>query len=446
MKNIFFITMLMGLVIGHKMAFAQKRDIKYYLKTHLINIDTNYDDDNLNDLSPLINTLKNKNVIALGEATHGTYDFQAIKFRFFRFLVKQMGFRLFGIEADFTACRLINSYILTGTGDAKTAIMALHSWPWETNEMLKMVEWMKNYNKNLPDDRKLQFYGFDMQLDKYPERVIAGKLVKFDSLAFATRFSDILKINILDKKTGYFTRYPAKNIAKIDSLLNSVRCYIQSNREKMVKLFSKQDVLYLERDVVLLGQFLREGQAINEGRGNLTQANETRDRFMADNIHWILNFGAAGSRMLVWAHNRHINIDNGQFSSLGTFLKKNYQDKYYSIGFIFNEGSFNAYDSKSSSVKKFSIAQACDGSAGAVMKTAKVPVFFLNLDSISTTDQKAERWFGKRVLQRNIGAGFDPSLSPARYYFKDQLNKLYDGIIYVDKMTAAKPLFTSGTR
>ena len=56
------------------------------------------------DLQPLKSVLKDVRVIGLGEATHGTREFFQFKHRMLEFLVQEMGYTVFAIEASYPAC------------------------------------------------------------------------------------------------------------------------------------------------------------------------------------------------------------------------------------------------------------------------------------------------------------------------------------------------------
>ena len=62
------------------------------------------------DLQPLKKILKDVQIVGLGEATHGTREFFQFKHRMLEFLVKEMGFTVFAIEASYPECFNINNY------------------------------------------------------------------------------------------------------------------------------------------------------------------------------------------------------------------------------------------------------------------------------------------------------------------------------------------------
>jgi erythromycin esterase len=86
-----------------------------------------------------------------------------LKHRIFEFLVEKMGFSIFSIEASTPEAFDVNEYVLTGKGDPEKAIGGLYFWTWDTEEVLDLVLWMRQYNLNSAHRRKVKFYGFDMQ-------------------------------------------------------------------------------------------------------------------------------------------------------------------------------------------------------------------------------------------------------------------------------------------
>ncbi|HEY6321235.1 MAG TPA: erythromycin esterase family protein [Thermoanaerobaculia bacterium] len=73
------------------------------------------------------------------------------------------------------------------------------------------------------------------------------------------------------------------------------------------------------------------------------QADDYRDRAMAENVGWILAHEPAGTRMVVWAHNGHINYSAGAgYTSMGECLRRSFGADYLNIGFVFNQGAFQA--------------------------------------------------------------------------------------------------------
>ena len=119
--------------------------------------------------------------MALREATHGTREFFQLKHRMLEFLVAEMGFTVFGIEAMMPEAFAINDYVLTGKGDPERALAGLYFWMWNTEEVLDMIKWMRQYNADPRHVKKVKFYGIDMQHTPSAVRVTLSYLRKVDA-------------------------------------------------------------------------------------------------------------------------------------------------------------------------------------------------------------------------------------------------------------------------
>jgi erythromycin esterase-like protein len=111
------------------------------------------------DLAFLFNKLRDKNVIGLGEASHGTREFYIQKARMIEFLISNCGFKSLTIEAQKTLIEPINNYLQTGEGNLKELMkqMALYS----TEEIYNLFQWIRLYNKEIAPENRVVLIGFD---------------------------------------------------------------------------------------------------------------------------------------------------------------------------------------------------------------------------------------------------------------------------------------------
>jgi erythromycin esterase len=414
--------------------YAQNNDTLNYIRQNAVVIDTAEADTGYSDLMPLKSVVANRRIIGLGEATHGTQQFQAIKFRIVKFLVEQMGYRVFSIEANFTECRRINDYVMYGKGDARTAINGIYFWIWNTTKILQMVEWMHSYNLDKPDSAKLKFYGFDMQFDKLAVPLVAGKLRQLDSNYYNTHFKALADFKTFDAAKLKFTKFSDKEADSYKQLFIDIAAYLNTQQVALLKIFSVEDVAYLERDVRLLQQCLDyDIQSTHVAKAYLNQYNDVRDKYMAENIEWISNYEGPQSKMIVWAHNTH--VDN---RFMGAVLKKAYGDQYYIMGFDFNKGSFRARNLEDKhKVETLTVGNAWNGSSGDVFSRLNIPAFFIDMEKAVKTNSIAAPLFTKKILQRVVGAEFS-NKRELQYYFYDTLYDNYDGLIFVNSTTATQ--------
>ena len=118
-------------------------------------------------------------IVALGEATHGTREFFQLKHRMLEFLATEMGFTIFSIEANMPEAYRLNDYVLHGKGDPKALLAGMYFWTWNTEEVLAMIEWMREFNKS--GKARLQFTGFDMQYPGVASANVREFVEQYDS-------------------------------------------------------------------------------------------------------------------------------------------------------------------------------------------------------------------------------------------------------------------------
>jgi erythromycin esterase-like protein len=122
-------------------------------------------------MKPLKKLIGKARIVSLGEATHGTREFFQLKHRMLEFLATEMGFTIFSIEANMPEAYRLNDYVLNGKGDPAELISGMYFWTWNTQEVLDMVLWMREFNKS--GKGRVQFTGFDMQTPNVAASIVS---------------------------------------------------------------------------------------------------------------------------------------------------------------------------------------------------------------------------------------------------------------------------------
>ena len=373
--------------------------------------------------------LKDVLVVGLGEATHGSSEFFRMKHRMLEFLVKEMGFTSFYIEASMSRCRYINEYVLYGNGNPDTATAIQGFWTWRTDEVRDMIGWMRQYNSTVPAEKKVKFFGYDLQINDRGWK---------------------------DLKLFYRKVNPAR-IAYLDSLQTqfdsaSTWSNTPNRQQEGAGLYKKihQKCLNVLSDIALnegqyeytAGKVLYDANLMNiklivqEAESYIDYYSDRRDYYMAQNILYLLNREKPGAKVVVWAHNGHIGkIPSPTYSSMGSYLDNVLKSKYYAIGFEFYSGSFQTMNLDSIIKSK----------NPAVMSVAEPPLeslpwYFNNtgkgklfLDFRNTGAEKITN-FLLPVGMHSFG-----SMYSVKWPVTSQMQPaMYDGMIYIKKSTAAK--------
>ncbi|OHB78983.1 MAG: hypothetical protein A2Z25_19610 [Planctomycetes bacterium RBG_16_55_9] len=142
-----------------KLSAEEKTELHAWLKNNTIPLNSVEAGSGFEDMQPLKTVIGNAHIVALGEATHFVREFYQAKHRMVEFLVEEMDFTVLAMEATFAGALELNDYILTGNGDPQRALAALVYQAWNTEEVLALVKWMRQYNAT--HEKKVKFYGFD---------------------------------------------------------------------------------------------------------------------------------------------------------------------------------------------------------------------------------------------------------------------------------------------
>jgi erythromycin esterase-like protein len=145
------------------------------------------------DMQPLNKVIGDARIVSLGEATHGTREFFQLKHRMMEFLANEMGFTLFSIEANMPEAYRLNDYVVNGNGDPAALIKGMYFWTWDTEEVLAMVRWMRQFNQS--GKGHVEFTGFDMQTPNVALQIATEFLKQHDdTLVKSAHFSEASKV------------------------------------------------------------------------------------------------------------------------------------------------------------------------------------------------------------------------------------------------------------
>ncbi len=154
------------------------------------------------DLTALKELIGNARIVALGEATHGTSEFFHMKHRILEFLANEMGFTIFSIEANMPEAYRVNDYVLNGQGDARKLLKGMYFWTWNTQEVLDMMYWMRDFNTS---GGHIEFTGFDMQIPTVAMQIVRDFATANDAGALSAVTRAItLTNNVTSPSTGNF--------------------------------------------------------------------------------------------------------------------------------------------------------------------------------------------------------------------------------------------------
>ncbi len=354
------------------------------------------------DLAAFGKAVGDARIVALGEASHGTSEFFRMKHRLLEYLVKETGFTVFAIEANWPESLAVDRYIATGEGDPKAALAGMYFWTWNTQEVLDMIEWMRAYNK-AAGRPALTFTSFDMQTG-----------------AVATR-----------RAMDYLARIGPEYAKSAESM----------RPEKVVKLFDDNRAGFIMLSSAAEWREARQAAEVARQAAALKASGFSyRDEMMARNVEW-LSETYPKQKMVLWAHNYHVSANRQGAKSMGAWLRDRFGAQMYTVGFAFRRGEVRAVGRQNSSNTRLGAWPAPplpDGSGDAVLSAAGMPLFFLDFHAVPR-DAALAGWLDAPHLFRQAGAIWQIDAAQANAQTAT-LAELYDGLIFVEESHAAAGL------
>nr|WP_198160612.1 erythromycin esterase family protein [Pedobacter panaciterrae] len=111
------------------------------------------------DFSFLKEELKEKEIVGLGEASHGTHEFYTEKARIISYLIENCDFRTVAFEVPDSIMMQIDSFIQTGQGDLKKTMKGMGLYGVE--EIYQLFLTLRDYNKSNAGEKRVKLIGFD---------------------------------------------------------------------------------------------------------------------------------------------------------------------------------------------------------------------------------------------------------------------------------------------
>lgn len=376
---------------------------------------------------PFAMILRNVEMVLVGEATHGTKEFAEIKHRLFRYLVEELGFRYFFIEADFTAGLAVDQYICGNGGDPVDVLKGLRFFHIVNKEGLALIKWMKSFNETKSASEKIRFFGIDCSISDDALRQLKDYFRRVDSVFY----QEMKGIKLRNHRPElYTTKYRTLTLSR--DTIEILKNRLTTNKTLYTDASSQINYKIALRLVEVLSHSFEIDQSDN-GYGK-------REQFMAANVDWVLNEIDPGpEKAFLWAHNAHVKYSDmteaktGKWagSSLGKILKNQLNGKVYAIGLDFNQGSFIANEIKQGIIGKrvWTVDQAPENTFPYFLSKTNMEALFMDFHSFQ--NENVVSWLkNKSVRSHDIGGAYYPdSDSLFRPY---ALLESFDGLIFIN--------------
>jgi len=353
-----------------------------------------------------------------------------------------MDFNLFAIEDSCLRSNMINNYIHTGEGDPEELLTEFSHWPWKTQEVLDMIKWMRKHNENPGNAPEVSFFGFDPQCPFIAMDKVTGYLEMIDPEAVAdvkslydpfwSYMESYMELESF-KESYEFLNIPKSEKEQYKEDVQDVYKFLKAHQSEYEAVSSSEEFAFALQSARIVVQI--EDELLGAG-------SNMRDKYMAENVEWILEQAGSNAKIVLWAHNGH--IQEGWYhnpNTMCTYLREKYGNEMVTFGFTFYEGSFNAYellgsgrrveDLKRGDLKVHHFEKPIEYNYGYYFHSTGFPYFFLDLRDVQYS--KTTYWLFSCTL-RGAGEMFSES-SPRGSGNIMSLPKCFDAIIHIQDMT-----------
>ena len=347
-------------------------------------------------------------VVGLGEGTHGSSEFQTQKHRFIRYLVENKGFTHFAVEGSEPDAEFINQYVLTGQGDPVRLLSGLRFWITNTQEMLDLVKWMRQWNTTVAPAQRVQFHGVDMQnptialdtVEKYIARVDPANVAFVRARFLCVDPYKSYRATFGAPIAGYAARL-ASSRAACALGLKEVYDLIVAQAAGYTARSSADEYDYALHSVRLIQQW--EAFATKFNTTNIAASSYSRDSAMAENLKWLRARAEPDTKFVLRAHNDHVQRSG---AALGRYLARTNPTDYVAVGFAFGDGVLNAVSG--GTVQPVRPDPEPSFWIESTFRKAKPSNFMLDMRLVSASDAVSATLLGP-VFMRSIGSTYDVS-------------------------------------
>ncbi|MEQ7127246.1 erythromycin esterase family protein [Actinopolymorpha sp. B11F2] len=283
-----------------------------WLRTHVTRLDALDPNDPLDDLEPLRELVGDAQVVAVGESAHFISEFTCARQRIVRFLVERCGFSAFAFEFGFSEAFGVDRWVQGEGAEADLSRVSEAASAWGAGNLMRFLRDLST-RKGHP----VRFLGIDI-----PEA--GGSLLPaLLPVADYLRDVDVEIVPLVESAIATAERFAGRSGASAApawaKLEPAEQDGLTAALTRLLLRFRALRPLYVERsnpydyDVALhrleaaghAEYMLRAMSGLFAGtglRGDLS----IRDRYMAESIRWHLDHSEPGTRIVLAAHNNHI--------------------------------------------------------------------------------------------------------------------------------------------
>lgn len=401
------------------------------------------------DFDALMDRVGDARIVMLGEASHGTAEFYAVRAQITRRLIAEKGFRMVCIEGDWPDAARVNRYATGIHGasrhdpcdslEALAGFKRFPTWMWRNTVILDFVDWLKAHNDRNPE-RMVHFYGLDVYSLHASIEEVVSYLDRVDPpAAEQARQRYACFEPFQDTQTYALSAHYLAETCEDEVVATLVD--LQRRRGDYESRTSPEAVLDAELNALAALNAERYYRQMVYG-GAVTW--NLRDHHMMDVLNRLLKHMGPDSKAILWEHNSHIGDFRATYEgksghlNVGQLVREQYGDRAIALGMGTHRGTVTAASRWDGPHEFKRVPPARPHSIEDVFHASGVPRFYLDLGTPLLG--RGGEWLLATREERAIGVVYDPDRERWGNYVPSRLANRYDAYLFFDETLAVEPL------
>lgn len=287
------------------------------------------DRDTGNIRDEIINDLKTKKILGIGESSHGTKEFYDLKTKILEsFIEDDISVNIL-LEITIPEGQILDNYL---NDSIESDVLKKIHYPLLKNTSFKTLLdkcRQANYNNR---KSKIRIYGIDPSYDQTLVEHLNARIMDSEP-----------ETNTPNELVKYFKNLQVNHLTEITvAQRESIKIKLLDLKESVL---AKADLKY----ILAIDQFLQAIRRLDVPTNSLNSTS-IRDSCMAKNIELIVS-NHIDEYNIIFAHNEHLRLNpNSNIESMGSYLNNCFSENYYPIAVEFIQGKYRVNEDIRTSV------------------------------------------------------------------------------------------------
>lgn len=401
------------------------------------------------DYDAIIEKAANRNLVLLGEASHGTHEFYAMRAEITQRLIAEHRFDAVVVEGDWPDVYRINRYVrgIEKDGSAREALADFKRfplWMWRNTVIETFATWLRQWNSEHSATDQVGIFGMDLYSMYRSAEAVIEYLEGVDPEAAerARQRYACMDHHGDPQRYGYTAAMGVSEScqqAAVEQLLEMMH----SRHDWLARdgLLAEDEQFFAERNASVVCHAEAYYRGMFSSRVNTWNL---RDRHMVDTVmalrRHIADQRGRPARIVVWAHNSHLGDARATAAgdrnevNVGQLLREKVGDETLLVGLTTYTGHVTAARNWDEPAEHRWVRPALDGSIEREFHRSGLDRFYIDLE------HPGDNFLREPMLERAIGVIYRPETERQSHYFKVRLGDQFDAVFHLDETTALEPL------